>query len=1010
MRSAYLKDFFRLIKTSFGRFLAIVAITALGVAFFAGLRATAPHMRAVGTSFLSEHNYLDIRALSTIGFNEEDIQALRQSVYISFASGEYSLDALCEGGRSIVSSRIFSIPMGQEDKRAINSPWLISGRMPMHPNECLAHPDFMRRSGLDLGSKVIFSSGTSDPISDFLNRTEYLITGTAYNPTYLTDFPGPNKVGNGRTEGYFYIMAECFEYEVYTEAFVKVSERIGDGRFSVVYENVIDRAVDSLKPLGEDRSITRYNEIRDEALDKIADAKKEIRDAYKEIADAQKQLDDAKKALKDGWNSYYKGRDELASGIASGQKQLDSAKKTIDDGWSEYNENYAIYEEQISSAQAELDEGYSEYYEALAQVEYGYAEIEKAMNDMASMLMQQQLGDGQGELITRELFAGYTASMSDLGRSGYQPNEQESVQYFVAPQEPPSVPVAAYEQEQPPSETTGSHFTDQAVLTEDPAEEPDMPTDSPEMPQEPDTQEPDTQEPDTQEPDTQEPDTQDPDTQEPDTQDPDTQEPETQEPETQEPDEGQPVPPSPPDQPAMPPGEMPIPAELQAKIDELDAAKAQLDAAKAKLDEGQAELDAARSEAEAEFAAAYSLLTEGEAEWQAGVAALEKSRSEGQAALDKAFRELREGQSEYDKASKEFEEEKENALIELADAEIEVADAEEELAEFEVPKWHILAAKSNSSFSGFKQDATQIDAISKVLPLVFFIIASFVAMASMTRLVENERTYIGTLKALGFSNSKIALRYIAYALIASVIGSVCGFAVGSKLFPVVIYDAFSNLYIMPAISPSLSIPLAVASCGAAIASTVLPAYFVLQNSLRESPADLMRPAAPKAGKRALLESIGFIWSRLSFYSKLSARNVFRYKKRLFMTITGIAGCTSLIFTGFSLHDAITTVVGKQFVDLFKYDIAINYENKAEDGVLDEARSAIYASDAFASVAQVRLEAGEVEADGVIKNVYLIIPQDENGIGEFYNLRDRVSKKPHTLNDSGALISEKFARD
>lgn len=315
--------------------------------------------------------------------------------------------------------------------------------------------------------------------------------------------------------------------------------------------------------------------------------------------------------------------------------------------------------------------------------------------------------------------------------------------------------------------------------------------------------------------------------------------------------------------------------------------------------------------------------------------------------------------------------------------------------------WHILNLESNVGFSGYLQDADRIDALSLVIPLLFFMIAILVNMTSMTRLVESDRSFIGTLKALGYSNRAIAYRYLLYALSASVIGGMIGLVAGYNIFPRVVFDAYSVLYTLPSIEIVYNSFYSFISVGAAVLCAALPAYFICVTSLRTSAANLMRPVSPKIGKRTLIEKITPIWKRFNFSQKVAFRNLFRYKKRLYMTIIGVAGCTALMFAGFGLRDSITTIVDKQYSEIHLYNLELYY---SETSNIDEIIKNYSEISAYSPVFS---DTCEVTNGTKTTDAYITVPAKTDDFSSYIVLRNRLTKEDLSL-DNGVVITEKLA--
>ena len=304
---------------------------------------------------------------------------------------------------------------------------------------------------------------------------------------------------------------------------------------------------------------------------------------------------------------------------------------------------------------------------------------------------------------------------------------------------------------------------------------------------------------------------------------------------------------------------------------------------------------------------------------------LENGKIEAENQFAKAKLDLENGKTELENGKKEYEEGKIKFDREMASAEAKILKAENDIKSIEEPSWYVLDRNSHYSYVDYKNNADSIDKLAKVFPVFFFLVAALVCLTTMTRMVDEQRVNIGTLKGLGYSKNTIALKYIIYSFTASFLGSIVGLAIGYTIFPVVVFDAYGIMYTLPKIQLVFNIPIAISITLVAIAVTTISSVLACYKELVETPATLMRPKAPKEGKRILIEGIGFIWNRLSFIGKVTVRNIFRYKKRFFMTVFGIAGCTALLVTGFGIKDSIKTIVDKQFGDIFKYNLTINFD-------------------------------------------------------------------------------------
>lgn len=419
---------------------------------------------------------------------------------------------------------------------------------------------------------------------------------------------------------------------------------------------------------------------------------------------------------------------------------------------------------------------------------------------------------------------------------------------------------------------------------------------------------------------------------------------------------------------------------LQAQLDQAEAQLVQAEQTiadqEALLEQRKAELENGEKSAEAQFAAAEQKLTDGQAQYVQGKAELELAKTSGQQDLDIAAEKL--------------------------------AKARADLEELSPPEWYVLDRHSHYSYMDYGSVADRMDGIAKVFPLFFFLVAALVCLTTMTRMVDEQRGNVGTMKALGYGKNAIAFKFILYALIASVVGSVVGCVTGMKIFPTVIFNAWNLMYTLPPIRFIAQPVLAFTASGIVIGITVLAAFLAVYKELVETPALLMRPKAPKAGKKILLERIDWLWSHCSFTQKVTARNLFRYKKRFFMTVVGISGCTALLVAGFGIQDSIATVVHKQYGEILCYDVAINVKDGTASKDLNDFMDHLDQDERVVDAMSLTMNAGSVFADGEETAVTIVAPADSEAFQQFISLHHRGSSEEITLPSDGVLISEKLA--
>ncbi|MEK3795970.1 FtsX-like permease family protein [Paenibacillus sp. FSL R7-0204] len=328
----------------------------------------------------------------------------------------------------------------------------------------------------------------------------------------------------------------------------------------------------------------------------------------------------------------------------------------------------------------------------------------------------------------------------------------------------------------------------------------------------------------------------------------------------------------------------------------------------------------------------------------------------------------------------------------------------------ELPKVYVADRTINPGYAEYKDNADRLSAIASAFPVFFFLIAALVSLTTMTRMVEEQRLQIGTLKALGYGAMDIMTKFLVYGTLASLSASVVGLAVGFTFFPDLIYNAYSSLYNLPDVIKSFYLDYAVVSILVALVCTTMTAMIASRVELRSNASVLMRPKAPKSGQRILLERFTFLWRRLSFVQKVTARNLFRYKQRMFMTVIGVAGCTALILTGFGLKDSIGSIAERQFGGIMKYSALVALHDNATASDQASYKELIEQETAVTGTLNVLQEAMTARAKGVNdQEVRIFVPSDTAELASFVNLKDRSTGKPHVLSDGGAVITEKLAK-
>lgn len=433
---------------------------------------------------------------------------------------------------------------------------------------------------------------------------------------------------------------------------------------------------------------------------------------------------------------------------------------------------------------------------------------------------------------------------------------------------------------------------------------------------------------------------------------------------------------------------------LALKLGSIDVAKQQLEKVQSDLNTQLADFSAKKATTLKDIEEGYEKISDGKLE----ISKAKSTYFKELAKLNNAKNTLTENQRDYDNAKSDTEKE-------LTDGWQEISDAEKELADLKAPEWHVLTREDNISYSSIKANIDKVDAIARVFPFFFFLVAALVALTTMTRMVEDDRLQIGTMKALGYSRSAIMWKYILYALAASTLGSVVGVAIGFRLFPTVIWNVYTMMYELPHFYCPINWIYAVSTSSAVILCTLLATANACRATLKEKPAQLMLPKAPEAGKRVLLERITPIWSRMKFTHKVTARNLFRYKKRFFMTIIGVAGCTSLLVTGFGLRDSFSVVSEMQFGELNTYEILAPIKDKA---ALENPKLQNLLSDKSVVSGSIAVNLENVTATNGKNSIDVLtfIPEKASDFQGFVNFRNRASGNEIGFDEDSVIITEK----
>lgn len=977
MKNAMRKDFWREIQHTRSRFFSIMILVALSVAFLSGLKATAPDMKRTGDDYLDSLHLADIQVLSTLGLTDDDITSLRAQDKVEDAEGEYVIDAFASSDSLDAVVKVLSLT-----GRGINEVLLRDGRMPERADECVVEENMLSLMSISIGDTITLTPG--DDLSDALAQDTYTVVGTVRSPVYLAVERGTSTLGSGTVKAYLYLPREAFTLDYYTAAYVRVSGAEEMTAFYDDYDDYIDAVIDELEPFGDARAQLRHDDLVDEATEKLDDAQKELDDAKAEadekLGDAQKELNDARRKLDDGWKDYYDGQQELKDA----RVELDDAKIELDDGEMQYLNGMEEYEDALD----EYEKGRAEYEDGLAQYEDGVKELESGEKELAAGRRQLESGERQLNSLAKTVTDALAAAgspyeggpgklLEDLGRgdsaaiaatdgalggiraqltggiaqtqSKIDEMQDQLVTVNTAIDQLSQIPpeYMTPEQEQMLAEAQAAKPQLEAGIATAQATKAELEENLSQL---------------------------------------NSISASSLAASKRELDDGW-------DEYYA--GE----AELDAGRKELRDAKMELDDAKAQLDDAPAQL----ADAKKELSDARKKLDDGWKDYYDG----EAQYADGVKELSDAYTELTDGERDYRKGLREYADGKAEADEKIADAQEKITDARRKVADIDSCEWYIFSRSYNPGYTGFGQDADRMANLASVLPIIFFLVAALVCLTTMTRMVEEQRVQIGALKALGYSRLSISWKYIGYGLLPSLVGGVLGLVIGYILFPKMIFTAYQIMYQMPDIELHAYTDISLFSVLAAVACTTVATLWACLATLRETPASLMRPRTPKAGKRVFLEYIKPLWRRMSFIHKVTARNLFRYQKRFWMTVIGIGGCTALIIAGFGMRSSLLFTMSRQYDELFHYSAQVTLA----DNALPEERAAV--EDFLAGDSRVvnyipcAASSATVVTPSYSTTAYVeVMASDE--IGKVVDLFDYKSGDPITMGDEGVYIDQKLS--
>lgn len=1118
------KEFWMEIRKSKSRFISILLIVALGVAFFSGIQASSPDMRYSGDAYYDESSLMDIKVVGTMGLTSDDVSSIESIDGIESAEGAWSTDVMCGEGQKQKVLHIESI------NDAVNKLDVQEGRLPEKSGEIFLDSTFASANEYKVGDKVALRE---DGDSTLLVTAEYTVVGTGRSPLYISFNRGNTTLGTGEVNGFGYVLPEDFDQKIYTQIYVTVHGAKGLTSYTDGYENLIAKIKGRVENIADDRCQIRLAAVKADAQEEIDDAQKKLDDGKKEadekLADAKEELDKGEKDLEDGRQEYEDGKSQLEDAkteLADGKKQLEDAKTELADGKTQLEDAKAQLADgksqlesaksqlsssksQLDTARSQLDDGWSQVNAAKAQLADGQAQLDSAQKQVTSGLAELEenqktldenkakLADGKAQLEVGEqqLEAAkqtLTTKQSELDQSkaeitaGQQQIESTRTQLNAQKQQitdglsQVSVGEAQLQEGISALESAKAQLTElqsqlatvrasyNAALENPDASQEEIDILAAQVSALEEQEAAVTQQIQASEAQI-----------------------ESQRQQLaatrSELESGLAAVEDGLSQLSQKEGELNAGLEQitagQAQIDAgwiqiqeqentLAASKAEIEAGEQELEKGQKQLKAAKkklSKAQKEIDSNAETLAAGQAELDANVAKLndseaqyasgleqyhsgarqiaeneakltsgeqeiaeneakladgekeiadnekkladgEKEITDNEKKLQDAAKDLKKGEKDLADGKKEYEDAQKDAEDEIVENQQKLDDAKKELEDLEKPEWMVTDREDLPEYTDYGDNADRLRNIGQVFPVIFFLVAALISLTTMTRMVEEQRTQIGTLKALGYKKSAIAAKYICYAFFATLLGSVLGMLIGEKIIPYIIITAYGIMYhnVANTISIDYQPGFALIASAASVVCTVGATLFASGKELQETPASLMRPPAPKEGKRVLLERFTFIWKHLSFSWKSTIRNLFRYKKRLIMTVFGIAGSMGLMLVGFGLQDSISDIAAIQYRELQHYDGMVIEDSDATEEEHEELFEYMKENEQIAHCNRVQMTKISAPKGSSNISIYLFVPESLSEFAKDVTLKNRITGETYELTDEGAAISEKTA--
>lgn len=901
---AYKKSITREILSSKARFISILAIIFLGVAFYAGIKSSGPDLKESINEFFSEQNLMDSKIVSSIGLNDNDLKLLENNDKILDYYATHSVDVNLTNTNNVVRFMAYD----SSDSTNMNKPIVTEGRLPENSGEIALDENFLKENkNLKIGDDYTIESDVD--LDEYFNKKTFKVVGFVQSPMYIENISrGTTTVGKGSIDYFAILNSSDISMDVYTEIYVRFKNVEDIGSYSDEYKEKMEENNKYLEGLYSNRVIERIEEIKLEAQKELDKSYKEIEDGEKKLEDAQKEIDDGKIQLSDGKNQYEEAIEKYNQEIKDGELKLIEGEKQLFDGQNELNkqkEQFLNGEKKIQSAKVELDNAKQDFLNQGIDPTKSTQEYDKQIDSLNILITTY-------DSLSKDI----KETTSNLKEGDKIPNEK--IQYWKGIISNPSLGLNGLSDlvnglEQNPANISLAINISKAVegankaLSENKSKLEILVSGI---------------------------------------------------------------------------------IKYQQGVTAYEEQVSIFNEGKIKLEEAEKQLD------------------NGKEEIIKGKADLEEGKKQGQLELDKAKKELEDSEQKLLDGEKEIKENREKLL----DGRKEIDKEKEKLNDLDDSKYYFFDREDNPGYSTYKGSIDSLDKIASVFPVFFFLVAALICLTTMTRMVEENRVEIGTLKALGYRDLEIARKFIVYAALASIVGSVLGIVIGSSALPYIIKQAYSSSFTLPDVNIYFYPSYIIQSLVASIVCTVGAALIVLKGELLENPSNLMRTKAPKIGKKILLERITPLWERLNFNQKVTFRNLFRYKQRMLMTILGISGCMAMLVAGLALEKSTSSVMDIQFGKLIKYDAMVVFNDKNIEKENEEYNEALKSLKGYESSLNIYQDSVTFSKEGISKQTAtMYVPENTDDLNDYILLNDRENGTQYKLSNNGVIINEKLAK-